>query len=352
MRAVTVVPLKPGSVDLTDLPEPPESDGPVLVKTRAIGVCGTDLEIINGEYGWPPPGEERLGIGHESLGEVLDAPPDSGFSAGDLVVGIVRRPDPVPCPNCAVGEWDMCRNGKYTEWGIKEHHGFARERYRITPEFLVKIDSSLGNLGVLLEPTTILAKAWDHIERIGARAVWSPSTALIIGAGPIGLLAALLGRQRGLEVHVLDQVPEGLKPDLVAALGATYHHGSVADVGISPDVAIECTGVGQLIFDVMDTAGPNGIVCLTGVSSGGRELSLDVGTLNRRMVLENDVVFGSVNANHRHYQAGADALSNADHEWLSRLITRRVPLSDWRGAYERKPTDVKVVLEFDPGPKR
>lgn len=344
--------MKSGSVDLTDLPEPPESDGPVLVKTRAIGVCGTDLEIINGEYGWPPPGEERLCIGHESLGEVLEAPSDSGFSAGDLVVAIVRRPDPVPCANCAVGEWDMCRNGKYTEWGIKEHHGYARERYRLTPEFLVKVDPSLGNLGVLLEPTTILAKAWDHIERIGARAVWSPSTALITGAGPIGLLAALLGRQRGLEVHVLDQVTEGLKPELVAALSATYHHGSVADVGINPDVAIECTGVGQLIFDVMDTAGPNGIVCLTGVSSGGRELSLDVGTLNRRMVLENDVVFGSVNANHRHYQAGADALSKADHDWLSRLITRRVPLSDWRGAYERKPTDVKVVLEFDPGPKK
>ena len=349
MRAVTVLPLKSGSVDLTDLPEPPESDGPVIVKTRAIGVCGTDLEIINGEYGWPPPGEERLAIGHESLGEVLEAPPDSGFSAGDLVVAIVRRPDPVPCPNCAVGEWDMCRNGKYTEWGIKEHHGYARERYRITPEFLVKIDPSLGNLGVLLEPTTIVAKAWDHIERIGTRAVWNPTTALITGAGPIGLLAALLGRQRGLEVHVLDQVTDGLKPELVAALGATYHHGSVADVGINPDVAIECTGVGQLIFDVMDTAGPNGIVCLTGVSSGGRELSLDVGMLNRRMVLENDVVFGSVNANRRHYQAGADALAKADHDWVSRLITRRVPLSEWKDAYERKPSDVKVVLEFDPG---
>ena len=347
MRAVTVVPLKSGSVDLTDLPEPPESDGPVLVKTLAVGVCGTDLEIVTGEYGWAPPGEDRLTIGHESIGQVIEAPDGSGLAAGDLVVGIVRRPDPVPCINCAVGEWDMCRNGQYTEWGIKEHHGYARERYRITPNFVVKVDPSLGHLGVLLEPTTIVAKAWDHIERIGSRAKWEPSVVLVTGAGPIGLLAALLGVQRGLQVHVLDQVTEGLKPDLVAALGATYHHGSVVDVGIQPDIAIECTGVGQLIFDVMETAGANGIVCLTGVSSGGRELPVDVGLLNRRMVLENDVVFGSVNANLRHYQAGAEALAKTDRQWLGRLISRRVPLAKWREAYDRQPTDVKVVLEFD-----
>jgi glucose 1-dehydrogenase len=348
MRAVTVLPLKSGSLDLTELPEPPESDGPVLVKTKAIGICGTDLEIISGAYGWAPPGEDRLAIGHESLGEVVDAPAGSGLAAGDPVVAIVRRPDPVPCSNCAVGEWDMCRNGQYTEWGIKEHHGYARERYRITPDFLVKVDPALGNLAVLLEPTTVVAKAWDHIERIGSRAQWSPKTVLITGAGPVGLLAALLGVQRGLEVHVLDQVTEGLKPDLVAALGATYHHGSVADTGVEPDVAIECTGVGQLIFDLMDTTANNGIVCLAGVSST-RQLTVDLGLLNRRLVLSNDVVFGSVNANRRHYEAGAAALAKADSAWLARLITRHVPLSSWRDAYVRQPTDVKVVLEFDSG---
>ena len=116
MHAITVVPLKANTVDLTELPEPPEDDGPVLVKTRAIGVCGTDIEIIAGDYGWAPPGADRLALGHESLGEVLEAPTGSGFAPGDLVVGIVRRPDPEPCLNCAVGEWDMCRNGNYTEW--------------------------------------------------------------------------------------------------------------------------------------------------------------------------------------------------------------------------------------------
>jgi threonine dehydrogenase-like Zn-dependent dehydrogenase len=346
MRAVTVVPLKVNTVDLTELPEPPEQDGPVLVKTRAVGVCGTDIEIIAGDYGWAPSGEERLALGHESLGEVLDAPPASGFSAGDLVVGIVRRPDPEPCLNCAVGQWDMCRNGNYTEWGIKQHHGYARERYRITPEFLVKLDPVLGDLGVLLEPTTVVAKAWDHIERIGARARWEPHTVLVTGAGPIGQLAALLAVQRGMDVHVLDQVTDGLKPDLVAALGATYHHGDLGSVPCVPDIVLECTGVGQLVFDAMDIMAPNGVLCLTGVSSKGRSLGIDAGELNRHMVLENDVVFGSVNANRSHYEAGAAALAKADPTWLGRLISRRVTLDHWQDAYQRQPGDVKVVLEF------
>lgn len=346
MRAVTVVPLEKDSVDLTDLPEPPEADGPVLVQVRAVGVCGTDLEIINGDYGWAPPGEARLVIGHESLGEVLRAPDSPDLAEGDLVVGIVRRPDPVPCANCAAGEWDMCRNGKYTEWGIKEHHGYARERYRIPAGFAVKVDAGLGDLGVLLEPATVVAKAWEHISRIGSRAAWQPATVLVTGAGPIGLLAALLGRQLGLEVHVLDQVTEGLKPQLVADLGATYHHGTIAGTGIAADVVIECTGAGRLVFDAMEHTAANGIVCLTGLSSGSRSLQVDAGLLDRRLVLENDAMFGSVNANRRHYEAGAKALAAADRSWLNRLVTRKVPLEHWQDAYRRQPGDVKTLLQF------
>ncbi len=346
MRAVTVIPLQKGSVDLTELPEPPLSDGPVLVETVVIGVCGTDLEIINGDYGWAPPGETRLAIGHESLGRVLEAPDGSGLQAGDLVVGIVRRPDPVPCLNCSVGEWDMCRNGQYTERGIKQRHGYASERYRIHPEYAVKVDPGLGHLGVLLEPTTVVAKAWDHIERIGHRAAWQPAVVLVTGGGPIGLLAALLAVQRGLETHVLDQVTTGLKPQLVADLGATYHHGSIADTGLAPDIVIECTGVAQLVLDAMVHSTADGIVCLTGVSSGGRTFDVDAGLLNRSMVLQNDVVFGSVNANRRHYEAGAAALAKADPKWLRRLVTRSVPLAQWHDAYVRQPDDVKTVLAF------
>jgi threonine dehydrogenase-like Zn-dependent dehydrogenase len=243
----------------------------------------------------------------------------------------------------------MCRNGQYTERGIKQRHGYASERYRIHPEHAVAVDPGLDHLGVLLEPTTVVAKAWDHIERIGRRAVWQPAKVLVTGAGPIGLLAALLGVQRHLEVHVLDQVTEGLKPDLVAEIGATYHHGSIEDAAVDADVVIECTGVAQLVLDVMVHNAPDGIVCLTGVSSGGREFNVDAGALNREMVLQNDVVFGSVNANRRHYEAGAQALAQADHAWLSKLITRQVPLGQWQDAYARQPGDVKTVLDFSTG---
>ena len=140
MRAITVSPGIANSARLDDVPEPPLSDGAVLVRTVALGVCGTDREIISGGYGYAPPGQQRLVLGHESLGEVEAAPAESGLAPGDLVVGIVRRPDPVPCPACAVGEWDMCRNGRYTERGIKERHGYGVERFRIEPEFAVKID--------------------------------------------------------------------------------------------------------------------------------------------------------------------------------------------------------------------
>src|SRR6201993_2609910 len=246
MKAITVKPMTPGSAQLEDVPEPGEREGTVLVEAIAVGVCGTDVEIVEGKYGWGPPGKKRLVLGHESLGRVLD-PGTSGFTKGDLVAGIVRRPDPVPCPNCAVGEWDMCRNGQYTERGIKEHNGFMSERWRVEPDYVMKIDSSLGLLGVLLEPTTVVAKAWEQVVAVGQRALWEPRTILVTGAGPIGLLAALIATLHGMEVHVLDRAAAGLKPELVRALGATYHSGRVADVGFTPDVIIECTGASQVI---------------------------------------------------------------------------------------------------------
>ena len=344
MRALTVIPKQARSARLDDVPDPPPEDGPILVEVIAVGVCGTDREIVGGRYGWAPPGRERLILGHESLGRVLEAPGDSGLKAGDLVVGIVRRPDPVPCPNCAVGEWDMCRNGKYTERGIKERDGYCSERYRIEPKFAVKVDPELGILGVLIEPTSVLAKAWEHVERIGKRAEWSPRSVLVTGAGPIGLLAAMMGVQRGLEVHVLDKATDGPKPDLVRDLGATYHSTGLDEVGEVADVVLECTGVGRLAFDVMARATPDKIICLTGVSPGGRSLEVDAGSINRSMVLGNSVIFGSVNANRRHYEAAAEALAKADRAWLARLITRRVPLDRWHEALDRRPVDVKTII--------
>ncbi len=320
----------------------------MLVRTLALGVCGTDREIVCGTYGWAPPGEKRLVIGHESLGKVQDAPADAGVKAGDLVVGIVRRPDPVPCPACAVGEWDMCRNGRYTERGIKERNGYGSDFFRIEPEYLVKLDASLGMNGVLIEPASVVAKAWDHTERIGHRSrAWQPKTLLVTGAGPIGLLAALMGAQRGLDVHVLDHRESMAKRLIVRELGATFHLGSVADLDrLKPDIIMECTGAPSVVRDVLGRTASGGIVCLVGVSAPGHDLDVDVGKFNRTMVLDNDTVFGSVNANRKHYEDAVATLQRADKDWLSRLITRRVPVEQWTQSLARLPDDIKVVIDF------
>ncbi|HYG54084.1 MAG TPA: glucose 1-dehydrogenase [Burkholderiales bacterium] len=315
----------------------------MLVRTLALGVCGTDRELVSGAFGTAPQGRSRLVLGHESLGRVVEAPAQSPFRVGDIVVGIVRHPDPVPCANCALGEWDMCRNGRYIEHGIKELDGFSAERWRSDEAFLVKVNPALGIAAVLLEPASVLAKAWEHIERIGRRARWSPRHVLVSGAGPVGLMAALMGMQSGLKVHVYDRNDQGPKPELVRALGAEYHTKFPA---LEADIVIECTGAPAVIVQAVTGSAPGGIVCLTGLgaSHGG---TLDAAKLNQSMVLENRVVFGSVNANRRHYEAAARALEQADREWLSRIITRKVRLEGFEEAYEARAGDVKTVITYE-----
>jgi len=348
MRALTVAPGIADSAQVEDYPDPPASDGAVLVRSLVLGVCGTDREIVSGHYGWAPPGRKRLVIGHESLGSVVRAPAGCGFKAGDLVVGIVRRPDPVPCPACAVGEWDMCQNGRYTERGIKERNGFGSEFFRVEPDFLVKVDPSLGVAGVLLEPTSVVAKAWDHTERIGHRSrSWRPRTLLVTGAGPVGLLAALMGAQRGLDVHVLDHRNSLLKRRLCDALGATYHAESLQNLnGFEPDILMECSGAPAVVRDVLGRTAASGIVCLVGVTAPGHDFDIDVGALNRTMVLYNNTVFGTVNANRAHYEMAGEALVRADRGWLNELITRREPVEQWTRSLERQPHDIKVIIDF------
>jgi glucose 1-dehydrogenase len=346
VKAITVVPKTADSIVYEDVPEPDEAMGSILVEAVAVGICGTDVEIATGKYGWAPPGRERLVLGHESLGRVLEAPEGAGVNAGDLVVGIVRRPDPEPCPSCAVGEWDMCLNGQYTERGIKSLDGYMSERWRIEPGYVTRLDPALGILGVLLEPTTVVTKAWEQVAHMESRAFWQPRTVLVTGAGPIGQLAALLGVQHGYEVHVLDRMDSGTKPDLVRALGATYHSGSVKDLPFEPDVVIECTGVGQVIAESIVKVGAGGVVCLTGVGSGGRTTGLPTADVATEIVLQNNVVVGSVNANRRHFYRAAQALAAADHDWLSRLVSRRVAPDRIHEAFDRGPDDIKVVVEF------
>jgi threonine dehydrogenase-like Zn-dependent dehydrogenase len=339
MRAMTVIPGQPGSAELSERPEPEPGDGELLVEPLYLGVCGTDREILEGAHGEPPPGSERLVLGHELLGRVKDT--------GELVAGIVRRPDPVPCACCANGEWDMCRNGQYTERGIKALDGYGAELVTIEKDFAIPVPHELGTLGVLTEPASILAKAWEQVERISARACSAHERVLVTGAGPIGLLAALMAVQRGLRTHVLDRAQEGAKPEAVHALGAEYHTGDITEISeaIEPDVVIECTGVAELVAGAMTHTAPGAIVCLTGVASS-RNLSVDVGALNNELVLENDVVFGSVNANRRHFEQAVRSLRDADPDWLRRLVTRTVPLESWQEALEKGDDDIKVVVEF------
>ena len=346
MKAITVEPKKAESARYEDFPEPNVHEGSVLVEAIAVGVCGTDVEIVEGKYGWAPQGATRLVLGHESLGRVIDPGPSSSFKKGDLVVGIVRRPDPVPCPNCAVGEWDMCRNGQYTERGIKQIHGFMSERWRIEPEYAIKVDPGLGLLGVLLEPTTVITKALEQVSLIGRRSYWEPRTVVVTGAGPIGLLAALTAKMHGMDVHVLDRMESGTKPDLVRALGATYHTGSVKTLGIRPDAIIECTGVGQVIADSIQAIGSGGTVCLTGVGQGGVVTSDATADIAASAVLNNNVIVGSVNANKRHWYRAGGILARADRSWLRRLITRCEKPQNFKQALERKPDDIKVVIQF------
>jgi len=346
MKAITVEPKKAGTARYEDIPEPDVHEGSVLVEAVAVGVCGTDVEIVEGKYGWAPPGKERLVLGHESLGRVIDPGPSSSLKKGDLVVGIVRRPDPIPCPNCAVGEWDMCRNGQYTERGIKEIHGFMSERWRIEPEYAIKVDPTLGILGVLLEPTTVVTKAWAHVISVGVRTFWEPRTVLVTGAGPIGLLAALIGRRRGLDVHVVDRITSGTKPELVRDLGATYHSCAVSALGFEPDIIIECTGVGQVIAESIQSVSSCGIICLTGVGQGGHVSKAATADVAASAVLKNTVIIGSVNANKRHWYRAGEILARADRTWLSRLITRREKPENFKQALERKPDDIKVVIQF------
>lgn len=337
----------PGAASRPSIEEREMSDaGGLLVRAVALGICATDHEILDGRHGEAPKGREKLVIGHESIGRVVEAPDGSGFERDDWVVGVVRYPDPVPCESCNANEWDMCTNERFTERGIKARDGFGSEHFRVEPPFAFRVDPRLGELGVLLEPASVLAKAWEQVERIGHRAHWKPKRVIVTGAGPVGLLAALMGVQRGLEVVVVDKTESGPKPALVKAVGAHYHAGSLESVHPAADVIIECTGASAVVLEALEHVAPSGVVCLTGVSKSEKPTPADLGTLNLGFVVGNRAVVGSVNANRRHYALAHDSLLAADKSWLGRMITRRVPFARFEEAFEKHDDDVKVLITF------
>jgi threonine dehydrogenase-like Zn-dependent dehydrogenase len=319
-----------GTLVLDDVPEPAPDDG----------VCGTDREIVARGPRQTPAGRAGLILGHESLGRVLEAPPGSRIAAGDLVVGIVRRPDPVPCAFCAAGQFDLCENGRFTERGILGRDGFGSERFRLEPDYAVRVDPALGLAGVLLEPTSVVAKAWEQLDH----AVRRPARrALVLGAGPIGLLAALLAVQRDLDVHVVDRVAHGPKPRQVRALGATYHS-SPGSVRGTFDAVVECSGV--LVAEAVEHTAPGGAACLVGAGDVRSAGAINLADLARRLISGNRTLLGTVNSNRRHFEAAHAALRRADRAWLDGLLTDCVPLQNWRAAFDTDPGRIKTVIDF------
>jgi threonine dehydrogenase-like Zn-dependent dehydrogenase len=333
----------------------------VLVKTVRVGICGTDMEIDRGEYGVAPPGEEYLIIGHENFGRVESVGEDvKGFAPGDLVVAMVRRPD--DCPNCLAGEQDMCLTGNYSERGIKGLHGFMSEYYAEYPQYLVKLPSSLKEVGVLVEPLTVVEKGIRHAWAIQTRMRnWQPKKALVLGAGPIGMMAAVILRLRGLETIVYARDTSTEISERVAAIGATYvpqldatgeminHIGELPKNHGPFDFVLEATGAEQVALSAMRIIGLNGILCLTSVTGSETPMEICPGCLNLELVLGNRTVFGSVNANKVDFEQAVTDLTSAQEKWpgwLESIITRRVPIDRFRDGLTRRPGDMKVVVEF------
>jgi glucose 1-dehydrogenase len=338
MKAVAVVPGSPGSIHLAALPRPHVDDiaggRGVLVQVLRVGVDGTDREINAAEYGTPPPGCPFLVIGHEGFGQVVEVGRAvTELAPGDYVVATVRRPGRSLYD--AIGTSDMTTDRAYIERGISLRHGFLTEYYVDDADFIVKVPPGLRDVGVLLEPTTVVEKGIAQAYEIQRRLrVWRPRRAAVLGAGTIGLLAALVLRLRGLDVTVFGLTPPPyLNSDLVEAIGARYastrtlpliegagQHGPF-------DMIFEATGFAPIVFDAMQALGPNGVLILSSVTGGDRRVEVPADRINLDFVLGNKVMVGTVNANREYFEAGVRDLAHAElqfPDWLSRLLTHPV----------------------------
>ena len=332
-----------------------------MVQVVRVGVCGTDLELKAGTYGEAPPGSNYLVVGHESLGRVVEVGSGAGdIAVDDFVVASVRRPCPhVHCFPCRSGQNDMCVTGDYTERGIKGNPGFMAEYYSEERQWLTKVPSSSVAVGVLLEPLSVVAKAMRQTFLIQERLPWNIENAVVLGAGTIGLLGAMLLRLRGVTTYVLDQSKAGgFKANLVSSIGGHHVDTNLTPLshvaaGIGPiDFILEATGYAPLVFEASNQLATDGVICLLGISGGSNEIPVDAADFNNRLVLGNRLVFGSVNAGLMDFQAGVQHLEKINSQWpglLERLISRRVPVSEFQAAYVRQPGDVKVVIEFADG---
>ena len=350
MQALVVTPGEPHSVRVAEHPVE-AADGAVLVRTLEVGVCGTDREISEGVFGVAPGDERALVLGHELLGVVERD--GHGFSRGDLVTATVRR-SCRRCVACEEGAPDSCLTGDYSERGITRLHGFARELVAEDPAQLVPIPRALGRLGVLAEPASICARALRHARAIGNRQPWRAERALVIGAGAIGMLVTYLLRLEGLDVWTaaLDP-PGGPRAGLVEASGARYVPSRKTpledlrdDVG-GFDLVVEAAGDAQLMAATLGLLRRSGVACLLGIDPRERTVELDGPTIGLDAVLENRVLFGSVNAHREDWVAAVDGLARARERWpeaLERFVTLRVPLDRFGEAFEHRGVKATLVL--------
>jgi glucose 1-dehydrogenase len=368
MKAVVVYPGKAGSAHLAEVPEPsiesiPDGRG-VLVRILRVGLDGTDHEINEGQYGTAPDGDDYLVLGHESFGVVEEVGPAvTELARGDHVVARVRRAgtslyDRLDMP-------DMTTDDEYFEHGISRVHGFLTERYVEEPRYLIRIPPGLGEVGVLLEPTSVVEKGIHQAYEIQRRLrVWEPRRAAVLGAGTIGLLATMALRNRGLEVITfgLDEAPY-LNSDLVEALGARYVSTrartvpQIAEEHGQFDLIFEATGFSPLVFEAMCLLlGKNGVIVLSSVTGGSKRVEVPSDAINLDFVLGNKVMVGTVNANRVHFEAGVRDLVIAEAQypgWLGRLLTHPVRgLESFDEALRLLGTlgAIKVYVEIGDGP--
>ncbi len=363
MKAIAVHPGRVDSVHLARLPQPELDDvmhgRGVRVKVLRVGVDGTDKEINAAEYGMAPPGDDFLVLGHESFGQVEAVGPNVvGLAPGDFVVATVRRPGHSLYDR--IGTYDMTLDDTYYERGINLRHGYLTEYYVDDPEYIVKVPQGLRDVGVLLEPTSVVEKGIAQAYEIQRRLrVWRPMRAAVVGAGTIGLLAALVLELRGLEVTVFGRTPRPyLNSDLIEALGIRYL--STAEVPLLEgagrhgpfDLIFEASGFSPIVFEAMQALGKNGVLVLSSVTGGQRTVEVPADRINLEFVLGNKVVVGTVNANREYFELGARDLAQAELSypgWLSRLITHRVTgLENFRQLFELLTMGqgaIKVVCE-------
>ena len=338
MKAIAVLPGRPDSVHLAQLPQPSVSDVPggrgVLVKVLRVGVDGTDREINAAEYGAAPEGFDFLVIGHESFGQVEAVGPNVTFlRPGDFVVATVRRPGHSIYD--AIGLQDMTTDSEYFERGINLRHGYLTEYYVEDEEFVVKVSKGLKDVGVLLEPMTVAQKGITQAYEIQRRLkVWRPRRAAVMGTGTLGLLASLVLRLRGLDVTAFGRTPAPyLNGDLLAAIGAQYVNTaerSIRDVAKQDgayDLIFEGTGSSAVVFESMQVLGRNAALVLSSITGGSRTLEVPADRINLDFVLGNKVMVGTVNASRENFENGVRDMAHAESEypgWLRRLLTHPV----------------------------